>query len=164
MGTKSYAVRTSKPPPWRRRKVIGKVARVVCALHSALYRTSRGRLAGSIGKMPVLLLTTTGRRSGRPRTTPLTYVKAGEFMAVAASNGGMDWFPSWYLNLKASPKATVQVASRRIPVTARKANPSERALLWPQFIDFYGGYAKYEQRTTREIPVVLLRPASLEEN
>jgi deazaflavin-dependent oxidoreductase (nitroreductase family) len=164
MGTKSYAVGTSKPPTWRRRKVIGKVARVVCAFHSALYRTSRGRIAGSIGKMPVLLLTTTGRRSGRPTTTPLTYVKAGELMAVAASNGGMAWFPDWWLNLKANPEATVQVGSRKIMINARKASPSERAVLWPQFIDFYGGYAKYEQRTTREIPVVLLRPASVQEN
>ncbi len=138
------------------RKTVRKVAKVVCAFHSALYRFSRGRIAGSIGKMPVLLLTTTGRRTGRLRTTPLTYVKDNEHMVVAASNGGMDWFPAWWLNLKDNPNATVQIGSRKIPVTARKASPDERARLWPRFIGFYRGYAKYEQKTRREIPVVLL--------
>jgi deazaflavin-dependent oxidoreductase (nitroreductase family) len=141
-----------------RRKKLGRIARSLIAVHFAIYRASRGRVGGSIGKMPVLLLSTTGRRSGKRRTTPLTYVDDGELIAVAASNGGMDWFPAWWLNLKANPHATVQIGPEKIPITAEKASPEEHARLWPKFIDFYGGYAKYAQKTKREIPVVILRP------
>lgn len=106
--------------------------------------------------MPVLLLTTTGRRSRRRRTTPLTYIPDGEDLVLAASNGGNAWFPAWYLNLKANPHAEVQIRGHRRKVTAFEASPQERERLWPKFIDSYGGYRDYEQKTTRRIPVVIL--------
>ena len=134
------------------------MGRVVAGLHTALYRATGGRVGRSVGGVPVLLLTTTGRRSGRERTTPLGYVEDGRALAVVASNGGMDWFPAWWLNLQARPEATIEIGRRRMPVRAEKADPEERARLWPRFTGLYPGYAKYEERTSREIPVVLLHP------
>ena len=126
--------------------------------HAALYRLSSGRLGKRVVGMPVLLLTTTGRRSGRPRTTPLSYLEDGNELVLAASNGGNPWFPAWWLNLQANPRASVQVGPRRIEVTAREATPDQRDRLWPRFVNGYQGYGEYERRTTRRIPVVILSP------
>jgi deazaflavin-dependent oxidoreductase (nitroreductase family) len=108
--------------------------------------------------MPVLLLTTTGRRSGKLRTTPLLYVRDGEAIVVVASNGGSDSFPAWWLNLQSKPQAEVEIRGTRTRVTARKASSAERARLWPKFTSGYPGYAKYATKTAREIPVVILEP------
>ena len=124
--------------------------------HRSLYRLSRGRLLGRVAGMPVLLLTTTGRRSGLLRTTPLTYFEAGDELAIVASNGGEDRPPQWWLNLQAEPQATVTIGARTESVTARTASAEERARLWPVITRAHAGYAAYERRTTRPIPVVLL--------
>jgi deazaflavin-dependent oxidoreductase (nitroreductase family) len=108
--------------------------------------------------MPVLLLITTGRRSGKSRTNPLLYIRDGDAIVVVGSNGGSDDVPSWWLNLRSDPDAEVEIDRARIPVTARKASPGERARLWPEFTSRYPGYAKYATKTAREIPVVLLEP------
>jgi deazaflavin-dependent oxidoreductase (nitroreductase family) len=138
------------------RTAYNSVSKVVTALHVALYRASGGRVGGHIGKMPVLLLTTTGRKSGKKRTKPLGYVKDGDDYLLAASNAGNDYFPAWWLNLKANPVAEIQAGSQRLAVNARKASPEERERMFPKFVAVYKGYAGYENKTDREIPVVIL--------
>ena len=124
--------------------------------HRVLYRLSRGRLLGRVAGMPVLLLTTTGRRSGRARTTPLTYFELGDDLVVVASNGGEDSAPSWWRNLCDEPRASVTRGTRTEPVVARPATVEERAQLWPLITATHAGYAEYARRTTRPIPVVVL--------
>jgi deazaflavin-dependent oxidoreductase (nitroreductase family) len=132
----------------------------VSRIHAAVYRASRGRLLGSIGKgMPVLLLTTTGRKSGRRRTTPLLYLEDGGRYAVVASVGGAPQHPAWYLNLRADPRATVEIGGRTRAVRAETAGPEERARLWRAATAMYPGYDTYQARTSREIPIVTLTPA-----
>ena len=127
-------------------------------LHLAAQRLSGGRLLGRIAGMPVLLLTTTGRRTGMPRTTPLTFFRDGGDYVVVASNGGCDTPPAWSLNLVARPEAWVRIGSSSSPVRARMATPEERARLWPTITSTYPGYARYEERTERAIPLFLLTP------
>ena len=126
--------------------------------HAALYRASSGRIGGRMARMPVLLLTTTGRRTGKSRTTPLLFVRDGDAFVVVGSNGGSDYVPAWWLNLRSDPDAEVEIERGRIRVVARKASPGERARLWPEFTSRYAGYATYAARTKREIPVVILEP------
>jgi deazaflavin-dependent oxidoreductase (nitroreductase family) len=125
-------------------------------IHTALYRASGGRIGSGMQGMPVLLLTTTGRRSGKSRTTPLLYVRDGDAFAVVASNGGSDYTPGWWLNLQSDPRAEVEIARSRSRVTARKASAEEHGRLWVTFTAGFPGYAKYATKTAREIPVVLL--------
>ena len=131
--------------------------RLTSLAHLAVYRASGGRV-GSWVKGPVLLLTATGRKSGRPRTVPLLYVQTSPGWAVVASYAGDDRHPGWWLNLKADGNATIQVGSTRSAVTATEAEEGERGELWPRFVAMYPGYEKYRQRTKRRIPVVILQP------
>lgn len=130
--------------------------RAMSRTHRAVYRLSGGRLLGRVAGMPVLMLTTTGRRSGRARTTPLTYFEVGDEVAIVASNGGEDSPPRWWLNLQAEPHATIAIEGRCEQVTARPASAAEHAALWPVITATHPGYAAYARRTTRPIPVVLL--------
>lgn len=106
----------------------------------------------------MLLLTTTGRKSGKKRTIPLLYLEDGENLVVVASNGGTATHPSWWLNLRVDPEATVEIGGRKLRVRAEKALPEEKERLWPRLVAMYGGYEAYQRRTDREIPVVVLRP------
>jgi deazaflavin-dependent oxidoreductase (nitroreductase family) len=124
--------------------------------HRAVYRLTGGHLLGRVAGMPVLLLTTTGRRSGRARTTPLTYFEAGEDIVVVASNGGEDRPPAWWLNLGAQPEAAITIGSDTHPVTARTATDEEHERLWPMITAAHAGYAAYARRTSRPIPLVVL--------
>ena len=124
--------------------------------HRAVYRLTRGRLLGRVAGMPVLLLTTTGRRSGRARTTPLTYFEDGDVLVVVASNGGEDRPPAWWLNLRHRPEATITIWTRSNAVTAREATEEEHERLWPVITATHPGYAGYARRTARPIPVVVL--------
>jgi len=126
--------------------------------HGALYRASGGRIGGGVQGMPVVLLTTTGRKSGKSRTTPLLYVRDGDAVVVVASNGGSDDAPAWWLNLRSNPLAEIEIGRERSSVAARKASPDEYARLWPKFTSGFPGYAKYKTKTAREIPVVILEP------
>ena len=130
-------------------------------VHAWLYRVTGGRVGHRAGGLSNLLLTTTGRKSGTSRTVPLTYMADGERWVLVASNGGADRDPAWWLNLERDPRATVQVGSQTVSVTARRADPAERARLWPQLKAMNPFYAAYEQITAREIPVVILEPAHL---
>jgi len=110
--------------------------------------------------MPVLELTTTGRKSGEPRTVMLTSpIQEGETIVVVASRGGDDQHPAWFLNLRDHPDVEVAYAGKpKQPMRARVANAQERAALWPQVTSRYKGYANYQTKTDREIPLVLLEP------
>jgi deazaflavin-dependent oxidoreductase (nitroreductase family) len=103
-----------------------------------------------------LILTTTGRRSGEPRPTPLIYGQSGHDYVVVASKGGSRRPPAWYVNLLAHPDVHVQVLDDRFPATARTANADERARLWPMMAGIWPQYDDYQRRTEREIPVVVL--------
>jgi deazaflavin-dependent oxidoreductase (nitroreductase family) len=125
-----------------------------------LYRLSGGRLGAKVGRAPVLLLITTGRRSGQKRTAPLVYLPDGERMIVIGSNAGNDRAPAWALNLRANPEAEVEIGRRRVPVRARVAEGEERAELWRRCNDQYAGFDDYEARTDRDISVFVLEPVS----
>jgi deazaflavin-dependent oxidoreductase (nitroreductase family) len=129
-------------------------------VHSRVYRLTGGRVGGRIGRLPVLLLTTTGRKSGEPRTQPLGYMHAGDGYAVIASKGGAAQHPFWYLNLRANPLAEVTVGRATRRVRARDAQGEERERLWRALADLYPGYDRYAQKTSRQIPVVVLEPAA----
>ena len=132
--------------------------RILGGVHKRVYRLTGGKVGGKIGKMPVLLLTTTGRKSGRPRTQPLLRAPAGDGYAVIASKGGAAQHPLWYLNLKANPQAQVTVGRETRNVRARDAEGEERERLWRALADLYPGYNRYAQKTSRHIPVVVLEP------
>lgn len=132
------------------------LARVVTRMHSEVYRRTGGKFAGKAGKTQFLLLTTTGRRSGRPRTTPLNYLEDGDRFVVVASYGGDDRDPQWLRNMRADAAASVQIGARHHAVQGRVATAEEKARYWPQMVEMYPGYDKYQARTSREIPVVVL--------
>lgn len=136
------------------------VQRSVTGIHTFLYRLTGGAFGGRMFGNPVLLLITTGRKTGKQRTTPLLYLADGDAMVLVASNGGSEWSPAWWLNLKSNPSAQVQVGRRTTAVTAEQASPEERRRLWPLVTAMYAGYADYQKRTAREIPLVILRPVS----
>jgi len=134
------------------------VFRIVGAVHSLLYRLSRGRVGGRIRGVPVLVLTVAGRKSGKRRTTPLLYGRQGDSFVLIASAGGQPKHPAWYLNL-AGQDAEVEVGREHVRVRARDAEGDERERLWAQMVGLYPRYADYQQKTTRRIPVVVLDPA-----
>lgn len=121
-----------------------------------LYRRSGGKIGGKMFGAPVLLLTTTGRRSGRPWTVPLMYQSDGNRWVIIASNGGSARHPAWWLNLRSQPAASVQIGHQTYPVTAAATAGEERERLWRRMADMYKGYDAYAKKTTREIPVVVL--------
>jgi deazaflavin-dependent oxidoreductase (nitroreductase family) len=127
------------------------------AAHRALYRASGGRIGGRLMGIPMLLLTTTGRRSGAPRSTPLACYEDADDLVVVGSNNGQDHHPAWWLNLEKHPEAQVQFGSERRDVRASLASTPERARLWPLLTRHNPHYAGYERKTRREIPVVILR-------
>jgi deazaflavin-dependent oxidoreductase (nitroreductase family) len=127
-------------------------------LHATLYRGLRGAAVGRMGNVEFLLLTTQGRRSGKARTVPLLFLRDGSAIVVVASNGGSPDHPSWYLNLRASPGVELQVRGTRINAVARTASDVERARYWPQLVEVYGAYARYQAKAGRTIPVVVLEP------
>ena len=127
-------------------------------LNVPLYRLSRGRLGGKVGRAPVCLLTTTGRRSGQARTAPVLYLADGDRLIVIGSNAGNERAPAWSLNLKANPDAEVEIGSARRSVRARVAEGDERAELWRLMNAQYEGFDHYEARTSRDIAVFVLEP------
>ena len=138
---------------------LGPVARAATRLHARLYSLSGGRfLPKWAGGMPVLSLTTTGRKSGRPRSTTVIYMEDRERLVVMPSNAGSDATPAWWLNLQANPEAEVQIAKERRPVRARRATEEEAERLWPLMRERYSGFEEYQAFTEREQPIVLLEP------
>jgi F420H(2)-dependent quinone reductase len=128
-------------------------------VHTALYRLTGGVVGRRLpGVPPMLLLDHVGAKSGKGRTTPLAYLEQGDDFVIVASKGGHPRHPAWFHNLRANPETKIQVGPRRIPVTARVANAAERKRLWPKVVDLYSGYADYQKRTDRKIPLVILEP------
>ena len=133
--------------------------RVVTGFHKAVFRASNGRLANRGYGMPVLQRTTTGRKSGKRRTTMLTSpVQDGDRMVLVASNGGDDRHTNWYLNLRDDPNVEITMDGRTRPMRARVASADEKAELWPRVVAAHRGYAQYQTRTNRDIPLVILEP------
>jgi len=132
--------------------------RLTGKLNIPLYRLSGGRIGGRINRAPVLLLTTTGRKSGQARTAPVVYLADGENLVVVGSNAGHGRTPAWSLNLKANPEAEVEVGRQRRPVRARVAAGEERADLWRKHNEQYSGFDEYEARTDRDIALFVLEP------
>ena len=147
---------TGKPPAW-------------VAEHLRLYRESGGAeghlfdatIAGVPGLVPCLLLTTTGRRSGEKRTSPLFYGTAGDAYVLIGSKGGVETHPAWYLNLRANPTAEVQVGREQFTVRAREATGKEREQLFEQMAQMAPPYRDYQKNTKRELPVVVLEKQPL---
>jgi deazaflavin-dependent oxidoreductase (nitroreductase family) len=138
--------------PWR-------VFNEVIKGHTVVYRATGGLIGHRApGLPPFLLLDHVGAKSGRRRTSPLVYVADGDDFVIVASKGGHPRHPGWFHNLRAHPETTIQVGSRRMPVTARVANPDERARLWRKAVAVWSGYEGYQERTDREIPLVILEP------
>jgi len=133
--------------------------RLVTGFHQVLFQATKGRVLGRAGGMAVIMLTTTGRKSGKRRTTMLTSpVLDDERIVVVASYGGDDRHPAWFLNLRADPDVHVTMAGRSRAMRARIADDVEKAELWPQVVAAYHGYAAYQRRTERHIPLVILEP------
>jgi deazaflavin-dependent oxidoreductase (nitroreductase family) len=131
--------------------------RLMGRLHAYLWRLTRGRFVDGIGATPFLLLTTKGRKTGRLRTTPVLYLEEGRDLIVVASFGGNDMHPAWYLNLQECPEAEVVVRGERRRVTARETTSEEKKLIWPRLVKLYPQFDSYQQRTSREIPLLRLR-------
>ncbi len=137
------------------------------AEHIELYRTDpeKARLwdstpLGGPGVLPTLLLTTTGRKSGEPRSLPLIYGEAGDAYVIIASKGGMPSHPVWFLNLEAEPACELMVGAKKVSTRARVAEGGEREALWKQMAKLYPPYDEYQERAgDRTIPVVVLDPA-----
>jgi deazaflavin-dependent oxidoreductase (nitroreductase family) len=127
-------------------------------LNIPLYRLSGGRFGGRINEAPVLLLTTTGRKSGQRRTAPVVYLADGKNLVVISSNAGHNRTPAWSLNLRANPDAEIEVGRERRPVRARVAEGEERADLWRKHNEQYSGFDEYEARTDRDIALFVLEP------
>lgn len=133
------------------------VGRRIYPLHVRLYRLTGGRVGHWSPLGPMLLLTTTGRRSGQPRTTPLLYMPDGADYLVVASNGGRDQPPAWLLNLESSPRATVQAGRATSEVETEILRGDHRASVWPRLVGHYSGWDHYQQLTERDLPAVRLR-------
>lgn len=123
----------------------------------SLYRLSGGSIAGTFRGVPVLLLTTTGRKTGKKRTKPLLYLKDNDQVVLVASHAGASTHPTWWRNLQHNPYAEIQIKRTVQQVKAREATPEERERLWPKLVALYPDYETYQKRTTRTIPIVLLQ-------
>lgn len=134
-------------------------SRTAFSLHRELYRRTGGRIGGNAFGMPVLMLRTVGRKSGKVRETMLTSpVQDGESVAIVASYGGDDRHPAWFLNLRDNPDVEITMRGETKKMRARVASVDEKASLWPLITEAYVGYGSYQGWTDRDLPVVLLEP------
>jgi F420H(2)-dependent quinone reductase len=137
----------------------GPVLHLLIGSHTRIYRVTSGLIGHRFpGAPPMLLLDHVGARSGIKRTTPLVYVEDDHDLVIVASKGGHSRNPAWHHNLRANPDTTVQIGAGRRAVHARVPTPEERERLWPRVVATYSGYRGYQQRTRREIPLMILEP------
>jgi deazaflavin-dependent oxidoreductase (nitroreductase family) len=127
-------------------------------LNRPIYRLSGGRLWGKVNRAPVLLLTTTGRRSGQKRTTPVVYIRDGDSVVVINTNAGHERVPAWSLNLKADPAAEVEIGREKHQVVGRIAEGEEREDLWRRHNEQYRGFDMYKENIDRRPEVWVLDP------
>jgi deazaflavin-dependent oxidoreductase (nitroreductase family) len=133
--------------------------RLIGKLNTPAYKLSGGRIGAKVGDAPVLLLTTTGRKSGESRTAPIVYLERGEAMILIDTNAGNEKLPGWSHNLKATPRAEVQIGRRKLAVSARVAVGTEREELWRACNEQYGGFDEYITWMKRTPSVWVLEPA-----
>ena len=145
---------------------VGKIIKTMSKVQLAVYRSTGGLLGSTwrVGSafprgIPVLLLTTIGRKSGQKRTAPLLFIEDDDRVIVVASQGGLPKDPLWYKNLVANPECEVQIKRRKMKMRAHTADPAERERLWPKLVAHYPDYASYVTWTDRVLPVVILEPA-----
>lgn len=150
----SVATKTARPA------IMSRITRAFTASHVFLYRLTGGALLGGTKKLPILLLTTTGRKSGKSRTTPLFSTIDGDRYVVIASNGGAGSLPNWWLNMRTGSPAQVEIGRKRLQVRAQVAEAEERTRLWSRMVASYPGYDKYQENTSYPIPVVILSPVA----
>lgn len=138
------------------------IIKAMSRVNTRLYRLTGGRVgknwrigAGFRKPVPICLLTTTGRKSGRPRTVPLCYLADGTDIVLVASQGGLPSNPQWYFNVKANPAVQIEIGKQRTDYTARVASADERSRFWPKLVELYADFDSYQSWTDREIPVVI---------
>ena len=132
--------------------------KLVLSIYIFLYRLTSGAIGGQMAGLKVLLLTTTGRKTGQLRTTPLGYFKQDNNFVIIASNGGADRNPAWFYNLKSNPQVTIQIGKQQLAAKAEPADSEKRQQLWTELVKRAPAYEHYMQRTKREIPMVILQP------
>jgi F420H(2)-dependent quinone reductase len=149
-----------KPPPrYLNSPLLDIFLKWMSRINTFMYRRGGGEgLGTTFQKIPVALLTTTGRKSGQPRVSPLYFLRDGDRVIVAASRNGTDKNPMWYLNLKANAEVSVQIKKEVLDLTARDATDDERATYWPQLVKMYPTYEDYQSWTDRKIPIVICEP------
>ena len=133
-----------------------KTIRLLGRLHAWLWKLCGGKLDNAFRKLPFMMLTTTGRKTGQPRTTPVLYLQDETGLIVVASFGGNDMHPAWYLNLEQCPDAEVIIKGEHRRVLARRLSPEEKKVVWPRLVQLYPQFETYQQRTHREIPLMRL--------
>jgi len=134
------------------------IFKIFTGLHVFLYHTSGGKIWGSMNGNPVLLLTTIGRKTGKPRTTPVMYVHKDNEYLIAATAGGSDQNPAWLSNLNSKPEVTIEMDGKKIKVKAVITSGDERDKLYENFKALGSNFVEYEKKTTRKIPVIRLQP------
>jgi deazaflavin-dependent oxidoreductase (nitroreductase family) len=137
---------------------LAKAMKYFARAHIAVYRRTNGRLGAKLLWFPAALLTTTGRKSGLPRTTATLYLRDGDKVVLPASFGGRDGNPLWYRNIQADPRVRVQVRDEHLAMSARDATDEERRRYWPVLIKMYPPYKNYRDATDRVIPLVVCEP------
>ena len=159
------AVNIKPKPEGLDRPYVPTIIKVMSKVNTAVYRWTGGVLGSTwrVGGafpwgIPLLLLTTIGRKTGHPRTLPLIYIEEGDNIIVVASKGGLPSEPLWYKNIVANPECDVQIKRRKMKAKARTASPEEREALWPKLVAHYPDFASYATWTDRILPVVILEP------
>jgi len=125
--------------------------------HVGVFRLTKGMFGGKMGSNEILLLTSTGRKSGQSRTTPVVFFRDKASVVVVASNGGAATHPAWYHNLIADRKATIEVKGEKIQVKASEATGKERERLWKMITEKADQFGQYQEKTERQIPVMMLK-------
>lgn len=149
-----------KPPPRFLNKAYADFfIKWISRVNTWMYRRGGGEgLGGTFQNIPVALLTTTGRKTGKARVSPLYFLRDGDRVIVAASKSGSEKHPMWYLNLQANPEVQVQIKKEILNLHARDATDDERARYWAQLVDMYPTYDDYQSWTDRRIPIVVCEP------
>lgn len=132
--------------------LIGNFAKI----HRFLFKISKGKILGILGGLPVLVLVTKGRKTNLPRENPLVYLRKDDRIIIIASKGGSDNHPQWYLNILKNSDVEILINGKRIKVNVHICTDKEKALLWPEIVEFYSGYQRYQSLTKRNIPVLQL--------
>jgi F420H(2)-dependent quinone reductase len=142
----------------RNSRLLALMMKYFARAHIWVYWRTRGRLGAKLLWFPAALVTTKGRKTGEPHTTPTLYLRDGDRVVLPASFGGRDSHPAWYRNLKANPQVHIQIRGEQLDMIARDATDEERERYWPRLIRMYPPYRSYREATDRVIPLVVCEP------